>query len=69
MAALDTQVKDGVEQETVDAVASLSTYKYGWETDIEMEYAPKGLTPRYRPADLREEQRARMDDRMASRGL
>ena len=45
MAALDTtKVKDGVDQETVDAVKSLSgKYKYGWETDIEMEYAPKGV--------------------------
>ena len=33
-------VKEGVDQETVDAVADISTYKYGWETDIEMEYAP-----------------------------
>ena len=42
----DTMVaKEGVEQETVDAVKSLGDkYKYGWETDIEMEYAPKGLT-------------------------
>ena len=46
MAALDNvQVKDGVDQETVDAVREVSTYKYGWETEIEMEYAPKGLTP------------------------
>ncbi len=51
MAALDTQskpqmdVKEGVDQETVEAVQSLSgKYKYGWETDIEMEYAPKGLS-------------------------
>ncbi|MFT6024033.1 MAG: Fe-S cluster assembly protein SufB [Ascidiaceihabitans sp.] len=37
-------VKDGVDQETVDAVAEVGgAYKYGWETDIEMEYAPKGL--------------------------
>ena len=41
----DTAVKEGVEEETVNAVRELSTYKYGWETDIEMEYAPKGLTP------------------------
>ena len=41
----DVVVKDGVDQETVDAVRDVSTYKYGWETDIEMEYAPKGLTP------------------------
>ncbi|MBT8412963.1 MAG: Fe-S cluster assembly protein SufB [Boseongicola sp.] len=46
MAALDnTDVKDGVDQETVDAVRSLSgKYKYGWETEIEMDYAPKGLS-------------------------
>ncbi len=37
-------VKEGVDQETVDAVEALSgKYKHGWETDIEMEYAPKGL--------------------------
>ena len=45
MAALDTtEVKEGVDQETVDAVRSLSgKYKHGWETEIEMDYAPKGL--------------------------
>lgn len=32
-----------VDQETIDAVKSLSTYEAGFETDIEMEYAPKGL--------------------------
>ena len=38
------QVKDGVEEETVAAVQSLAgKYKYGFETDIEIEYAPKGL--------------------------
>ena len=38
MAALDEpQVKDGVDQETVDAVREVSTYKYGWATDIEMD--------------------------------
>ena len=41
----DTAVKEGVEEDTVNAVRELSTYKYGWEIDIEMEYAPKGLTP------------------------
>ena len=51
MAVLDEaqirdQVKEGVDQETVDAVREVGgAYKYGWETDIEMEYAPKGLTP------------------------
>ena len=43
MTAMDTNVKDGVDQETVDAVRDVSTYKYGWDTDIEMEYAPKGV--------------------------
>jgi len=48
MAALDngteTGVKEGVDQDTVDAVREVGgAYKYGWSTDIEMEYAPKGL--------------------------
>ncbi len=38
-------VREGVEQETVDAVKSLGDrYKYGWETEIEEERAPKGLS-------------------------
>ncbi|WP_439142663.1 Fe-S cluster assembly protein SufB [Planktotalea sp.] len=42
--ATDSGVKDGVDQETVDAVREVGgAYKYGWSTDIEMEYAPKGL--------------------------
>ena len=40
----DSGVKEGVDQETVDAVREVGgAYKYGWSTDIEMEYAPKGL--------------------------
>ncbi|SHE57015.1 Iron-regulated ABC transporter membrane component SufB [Loktanella atrilutea] len=47
MAAMDVDVKEGVDQETVDAVAQLSgAYKYGWNDDeIEMDYAPKGVNP------------------------
>ena len=38
-------VKEGVDQDTVDAVQALSgTYKYGWDTEIETEYAPLGLS-------------------------
>ena len=44
MTALDVEVKDGVDQETIDAVRSMGKYKHGWETDVEMEYAPKGLS-------------------------
>ncbi|PJE33640.1 FeS cluster assembly protein SufB [Pseudooceanicola marinus] len=45
MSKMDTpEVKEGVDQETVDAVAKINTYKYGWETDIEMDYAPLGLS-------------------------
>ena len=41
----DVHVKDGVDSETVEAVKALSgAYKYGWNTEIEMEYAPKGLS-------------------------
>ena len=45
MAMDDDQVKDGVDAETVEGVKALSgTYKYGWNTEIEMDYAPKGLS-------------------------
>ena len=43
MAALDTEVKEGVDHETVEAVRSMGKYKHGWETEVETEYAPKGL--------------------------
>ncbi len=40
----DISVREGVDQETVDAVRSVGArYKYGFESDIETEYAPKGL--------------------------
>ena len=32
-----------IRTETVDAVDSARKYKYGWETDINTEKAPKGL--------------------------
>ncbi|GMG83577.1 Fe-S cluster assembly protein SufB [Paralimibaculum aggregatum] len=44
MSALDVNVKEGVDQETVDAVKSMGKYKYGWESEVETEYAPKGLS-------------------------
>ncbi|MEM9725063.1 MAG: Fe-S cluster assembly protein SufB [Pseudomonadota bacterium] len=38
------EIRDGVERETVEKVQALAgTYKYGFTTDIETEYAPKGL--------------------------
>jgi Fe-S cluster assembly protein SufB len=38
------QVKEGVDQDTVDAVQTVGEkYKYGFETDIETEFAPKGV--------------------------
>ena len=40
----EVQVKEGVDQDTVDAVASLGSYKYGWDTEIEMEFGPTSLT-------------------------
>ena len=45
MTALDMlDAKAGVDQDTVDAVAKLSgKYKYGWTTDIAMDYAPIGV--------------------------
>ncbi|MEN5144614.1 Fe-S cluster assembly protein SufB [Brevundimonas diminuta] len=32
-------------QETIDTVAELERYKYGFTTDVEQEFAPKGLNP------------------------
>ncbi len=44
MTALDTDVREGVDRETVEAVQAMAgKYKYGWQTDIEMDFAPKGL--------------------------
>ena len=44
MAALDdVQVKEGVDDETIQRVREMGKYKYGWESDIETEFAPKGL--------------------------
>jgi Fe-S cluster assembly protein SufB len=37
--------RDGVDQETIDTVTAMAgKYKHGWETEIETEYAPKGLS-------------------------
>ena len=50
MAALETQnaeleVREGVDRETIETVTAMAgKYKYGWETEIETEYAPKGLS-------------------------
>jgi len=42
---MDMEVKDGVDRETIDTVKAMSgTYKYGWSSDIETDYAPKGLS-------------------------
>ena len=45
MDVMDLEVRDGVDRETIETVNAMSgTYKYGWNTDIEMDYAPKGLS-------------------------
>ena len=46
-------------RETVETVQSMGAYKYGWETDIEMEYAPKGRDPGYRAPDQRKKTKSR----------
>ncbi len=41
----DMIARDGVDQETIDTVNAMAgKYKHGWETDIDTEYAPKGLS-------------------------
>ena len=43
--APDLEVRDGVDRETIETVQAMSgAYKHGWSTDIEMDYAPKGLS-------------------------
>ena len=39
----DLDVREGVDRETVEAVQNMGSYKYGWNTEIEMDYAPKGV--------------------------
>ncbi|MFC0281942.1 Fe-S cluster assembly protein SufB [Falsigemmobacter intermedius] len=39
-----TDIREGVDRETIETVEAMAgKYKYGWETEIEMEMAPKGL--------------------------
>ncbi|MEO1909430.1 MAG: Fe-S cluster assembly protein SufB [Paracoccus sp. (in: a-proteobacteria)] len=40
----DLDVREGVDRETVETVQNMGSYKYGWNTEIEMEYAPKGVS-------------------------
>jgi len=45
MSDLKLEAKDGIDQETINSVKSLGeSYKYGFTTNIDMEYAPKGLS-------------------------
>ncbi|MCC6007825.1 MAG: Fe-S cluster assembly protein SufB, partial [Rhodobacteraceae bacterium] len=46
MTALDRiEIREGVDRETVERVKSVGErYKYGFSTDIEMDFAPKGLS-------------------------
>ena len=45
MQALDQPLRDGVDIETVKTVKSVGEqYKYGFVTDIEMDFAPKGIS-------------------------
>ena len=43
MADVELEVREGVDRETIETVASMGAYKYGWSTEIETDYAPKGL--------------------------
>ena len=44
MDTINTQVREGVDRETVETVQAMAgKYEHGWETEIEMEFAPKGL--------------------------
>ncbi len=41
--AAELEIREGVDRETVETVQNMGAYKYGWETEIEMEYAPLGV--------------------------
>ena len=44
MPQIEIEVREGVDRETVETVNAMAgKYKHGWETEIEMEFAPKGL--------------------------
>ncbi len=44
MPQIETEVREGVDRETIETVNAMAgKYKYGWETEIEMEFAPKGV--------------------------
>ncbi|MBD3786481.1 MAG: Fe-S cluster assembly protein SufB [Sphingomonadales bacterium] len=40
----ELDIREGVDRETVETVVNMGSYKYGWDTDIEMDYAPKGIS-------------------------
>lgn len=39
----ELEVREGVDRETVETVQGMGSYKYGWNTEVEMDYAPKGV--------------------------
>lgn len=40
-----TEVRSEIDKETIQTVEAMANkYKYGWQTDIEMDFAPKGLS-------------------------
>ncbi|MBL4916345.1 Fe-S cluster assembly protein SufB [Szabonella alba] len=44
MDQIELEVREGVDRETIETVQAMAgKYKHGWETEIETEYAPKGL--------------------------
>ncbi len=41
---VESKAREGIDIETVETVRSVGeAYRHGWETEIEMDYAPKGL--------------------------
>ena len=41
---METATRDGVDRETIETVQAMAgKYKHGWDTEIEMDFAPRGL--------------------------
>ena len=40
----ELEIREGVDRETIETVQNMGSYKYALETEIEMDYAPKGIS-------------------------
>ncbi len=64
---IQSDLREGVDRETIETVQAMAgKYKYGWETEIEMDYRAQGPERGHRPPDQPQERRAGVDAGLAS---